>query len=107
LKKAMDDCMVDVEALVKEIEEIEVEIDRINKDTEGKIKREPGTPTPAPAAKPDENKSEVEAKAETPDTKTTPTAEVPEKSPEPDTPDIKTAPAAEVPEPSPVTTSEI
>lgn len=79
--------MVDVEALVQEIEQIKSDIDRVNKDTEGKIQLEPGTPAPAPAeksdeAKSDENTSKMEAKPETPDNKTAPTVEVPEQSPE-------------------------
>jgi heme-binding NEAT domain protein len=82
LKKALDDCIVDVEALVKEIEQIEIEIDKVNKDTEAKIQLEPGTPAPVPAAKPDEMEAEpetpdkMEAKPETPDNKTAPTAEI-------------------------------
>jgi heme-binding NEAT domain protein len=86
LKKALDDCIVDVEALVKEIEQIEIEIDKVNKDTEAKIQLEPGTPAPVPAAKPDENESKMEAEPETPD----------KMEAKPETPDNKTAPTAEI-----------
>lgn len=53
LKKAVDECLEDVDILVKQIEKIENDIERVKRETEGKMKYKPGKKNVAKESSPE------------------------------------------------------